>query len=300
LRSRTDRRICGKPIRKGRRPMTALKIALIQMRSGRHIAANVESVLMQVEHAARAGAKLIATPEMTTLLERDRDRFRAEMQTIDTNEIIAAFASAAKAHGVYLLIGSMPVALENQRFANRSFLFAPDGTLVATYDKMHLFDVAIDGNNMWTESALYAGGSDAVLVETPLANIGLSICYDLRFAALYRSLAQMGAQILTIPSAFTRPTGEAHWHALLRARAIETGCFVLAPAQGGVHEDGRETYGHSLVIDPWGAVIAEAQHDSPECLYAELSLDQVDAARRRLPSLNHDRAFQLKRVQVQF
>lgn len=280
--------------------MTALQIAVIQMRSGRHILANVETVLQQVEHAARAGAKMIATPEMTTLLERDRDRFRAEMMMIDTNEIIAAFASAAKTHGVHLLIGSMPVALDSQRFANRSFLFAPNGSLAATYDKLHLFDVAIDGNNMWTESALYAGGNHAVLVETPLANIGLSICYDLRFAALYRTLAQMGAQILTVPSAFTRPTGEAHWHALLRARAIETGCFVLAPAQGGVHEDGRETYGHSLVIDPWGAVIAEADHDSPECVFAELSLDQVDAARRRLPSLKHDRAFQPKRVQVQY
>ncbi len=279
--------------------MTALKIALIQMRSGRHILANVAAVLKQVEQAARAGAKFIATPEMTTLLERDRDRFRAEIQSVDADEIVAALAVAARDHGVYLLIGSMPVALENQRFANRSFLFAPDGSLAATYDKVHLFDVAIDGNNMWTESALYAGGHEAVLVETPVAKIGLSICYDLRFAALYRTLAQAGAQILTIPSAFTRPTGEAHWHALLRARAIETGCFVVAPAQSGVHEDGRETFGHSLVVDPWGTVIAEAAHDSPDVVLAELSLDQVDAARRRLPSLQHDRAFQLKRAQVQ-
>jgi deaminated glutathione amidase len=279
--------------------MNSLKIALIQMRSGQHIAPNVDAALGQIEAAAGRGAQFIVTPEMTTLLERDRMRFRAEMQARDPAKVIAAFAAAARRHGVFLMIGSMPVAVNQDRFANRCFLFAPDGACVATYDKIHLFDVAVDGNNTWTESALYAPGEDAILAETPFAKFGLSICYDLRFAALYRTLAQAGAQILTVPSAFTRPTGQAHWHALLKARAIETGCFVLAPAQGGVHEDGRETFGHSLVVDPWGSIIAEAAHDSPGCVLADLSLDQVDAARRRIPALQHDRPLPLKRVQVE-
>ena len=278
--------------------MTSLTVALIQMRSGRRIAPNVESALAAIADAARKGAELILTPEMTTLLERDRDRFRAEMLANDTGAILAAFASAARTHGVFLLIGSMAVALKTGRFVNRSVLFTPQGDCASVYDKIHLFDVAVDGNNNWTESALYAPGADAVLVETPFATLGLSICYDLRFAALYRLLAQAGAQILTVPSAFTRPTGEAHWHALLRSRAIETGSFVLAPAQGGTHEDGRETYGHSVVINPWGSIVAEAADDSPGCIIARLSLDEVAAARLRLPSLQHDQPLQLKRVEV--
>lgn len=205
--------------------MTSLTVALIQMRSGRRIAPNVESALAAIADAARKGAELILTPEMTTLLERDRDRFRAEMLANDTGAILAAFASAARTHGVFLLIGSMAVALKTGRFVNRSVLFTPQGDCASVYDKIHLFDVAVDGNNNWTESALYAPGADAVLVETPFATLGLSICYDLRFAALYRLLAQAGAQFspcrLLSHAPQARHTGtRCYGHARLKPAAL--------------------------------------------------------------------------------
>lgn len=213
--------------------------------------------------------------------------------------MIARLAEVARANQLYLHIGSLAIALEDGRFANRSVLFDPHGEIVATYDKIHLFDADLPGINAYRESATYAGGDRAVVVDTDHFKLGFSICYDMRFAGLYRTLAQAGAQVIAVPAAFTVPTGQAHWHVLLRARAIETGCFILAAAQGGHHANGRSTYGHSLVVAPWGEIVAEAQGDAPGLVFANLDLDAVAAARQRVPALANWREFSLAELPQQ-
>lgn len=270
-----------------------MKIGLVQMRSGRDMAANVEAACGLIEQAAEQGACYVQTPEMTTLVERDRQRLAAEVS--DTVVLSAAdrFSALARSLEILVHIGSMVVPLGDGRYANRAHLFGPDGGLIATYDKIHMFDVDLAGGESWRESAIYALGERAVVADVAFARIGFGICYDMRFAGLFRAQAQAGAQLLTAPAAFTRQTGQAHWHILLRARAIETGSFVAAAAQGGTHEDGRDTYGHSLIVDPWGGVVAEKGDDEPGVLMADLDLDKVADARQKIPALQHDRDFQL-------
>jgi deaminated glutathione amidase len=276
--------------------MTRIRAACVQMRSGVDVAPNIAEATALVRQAAEAGAMFIATPEMTNLLDIRPGMARPKIVAQDEDATLAAFQALANELGVWLLLGSIAVALEDEdRFANRSFLIGPDGKIIAQYDKIHMFDVEVGDGQTYRESRAYRPGTSAVLVETSIANIGMTICYDLRFPALYKTLAQAGAQILTVPAAFTRVTGEAHWHVLLRARAIETGCFVIAPAQGGKHEDGRETYGHSLIISPWGEILAEADGDEPGVIWADIDLDQVAKARARIPSLGNERAFSLNK-----
>ncbi len=268
----------------------AITVACAQMRSGVDPAANVAAASDLIREAAAGGATFIATPEMTTAIDRDADRLRAGLPVGEPLTEVDAFANLADALSVWLLIGSMPVRLDERRIANRAFLFAPDGRIAARYDKIHMFDVSLPDGESWRESAIYEPGDAAIVADTPLGPTGLTICYDIRFPALYRRLAQAGATAFCAPAAFTRQTGEAHWSTLLRARAIENGAFVVAPAQGGRHEDGRETYGHSMVVDPWGRVLGELGHDDPGVLLADIDPSAAAEARRRIPSLGLDRA----------
>jgi predicted amidohydrolase len=269
-----------------------IRAALIQLRSGRDMARNVAEASALVREAAGQGANFVSTPEMTNILEPDRPRLRSLAKPEAEDESVHAFAALARELGLWLNIGSLALKGEGEKLLNRSLLFAPDGSITARYDKIHLFDVDLPTGESLRESHAYEGGASAVLAETPLGPIGLTICYDMRFPHLYRALAKAGAKLFTVPSAFTVPTGQAHWHVLLRARAIETGSFVLAAAQGGRHESGRETYGHSLIVSPWGEVLAEAGTE-PGIIIADLDLAQSDLARSRIPALAHDRAFSL-------
>lgn len=275
--------------------MTKLKVACIQMRSGTQIAANIAAASALITQAAQAGATLIATPEMTNLVDIRPGMGRAKASTEADCPALAAFCTLAARLNIWLLIGSLAIRLDDEdRLANRSFLIGPDGALIARYDKIHMFDVELGDGQSYRESTSYRPGTRAVIARTPFADLGLSICYDVRFPALYRALGQAGASLITCPAAFTRLTGEAHWHILLRARAIETGAFLLAPAQTGRHEDGRETYGHALIVSPWGEIIAELADDTPGIVLAELDLGEVAKARARIPALRHDRAFQIE------
>jgi predicted amidohydrolase len=262
-----------------------LRLAAIQLRSGIDPAANRASAMPLLREAAIAGARFIATPENTMRLDRDRTRMLAAVGPEEGDAELKAWARAAQELGVWLLLGSGAIATGNGKVFNRSFVFNPDGKIAARYDKINLFDVTLGGGETYRESETVEGGAQAVVVEGPMsAKIGLTICYDLRFAPLYSALANAGAEIITVPAAFTVPTGQAHWETLLRARAIETAAFVIAPAQGGRHEDGRATYGHSLIVDPWGKVIAKLDHDEPGVLVADLDLDMVAAARAKIPA----------------
>ncbi|WP_297730596.1 carbon-nitrogen hydrolase family protein [uncultured Maricaulis sp.] len=267
-----------------------MEVALVQMRSGIDPTENVATASALIRAAAADGATFIATPETTHLVQKDADAAFAVMCTPETDPAIPVFAALAKELGIWLLIGSLAVRIAERRAANRSYLFSPAGEIATTYDKAHMFDVGLGQGETYRESDNYEGGDRLVVQDVDGARLGLSICYDIRFAYLYRRLAQAGAQILTVPAAFTRPTGRAHWDVLLRARAIETGSFVLAPAQGGLHADGRKTWGHSIIIGPWGETIAELDHDNPGLLRASLDLRKVAEARRRVPALEHDRA----------
>ncbi len=269
---------------------TSFKAALVQLRSGRSVERNVSDALDLIARASSQGADYIQTPECTTLLELDPERLKAETFPEAGNPALAAFAEAARKHGVWLHIGSAAVKVDDGRLANRSYLFRPDGSVAASYDKIHMFDVDLGNGEVYRESANYRGGCEAIVTPLPWGGLGLTICYDLRFPALYRALAQNGAAFISVPAAFTRITGEAHWNTLLRARAIETQTFVLAANQGGRHENGRETYGHSLIISPWGEVLAEGD-DSPGVIAAEIDPSVVLDVRRRVPSLEHDRTF---------
>lgn len=274
--------------------MASLVVACVQMRSGRDPAANREEAVARVREAADRGATYVQTPEMTALLERDKAALFDKIRAQDEDETIAALRDVARARRVTVHLGSLAVR-EGDKVANRAVVIGPDGAILATYDKIHLFDVDLPNGESWRESATYVRGERAVLVETPVAVIGVSICYDIRFPYLYRAYAEAGAALLTAPAAFTRQTGEAHWSVLQRARAIENGAFVVSAAQGGRHEDGRETYGHSIVVDPWGRVLAEGGTE-PGLVMAEIDLDAVAAARGRIPSLTHTRPVTVSRA----
>jgi hypothetical protein len=269
-----------------------MRVGLVQMCAGQSVAGNVAAASRLIGEAKAAGAELIVTPEMTTVIVPRRELMLAALGDSADGGAAEAFAALARRLSVNLLIGSMAVKRPDGRLANRSMLFGPDGARLAVYDKVHMFDVDLAGGESYRESRSYAAGDRLVVVEAAGARLGLSICYDVRFPALYRQLARAGAEIITVPSAFTVPTGQAHWHVLLRARAIETGAFVLAPAQTGRHESGRQTYGHSLVVAPWGEIVADGGVDQGVIL-ADINLEQVIEARRRIPALRHHRMFKL-------
>lgn len=275
-----------------------MRVALVQLTVGDDPGANLVQTRALVDQAIRGGAAFVLTPECTNILSSDRAHLRAMLRPEAEDETLAALRVMAAAGGVWLLVGSLGLQSGDAdgRFANRSLLIAPDGAVAARYDKIHMFDVNVSETEVYRESAAYRPGGRAVLAETPLGRLGMTVCYDLRFAGLYRRLAQAGAQVLTVPAAFNHITGAAHWEVLLRARAIETGSFVLAPAQCGFHPEtltggkGRRTHGHSLAVAPWGEVLADGGTE-PGVTFVDLDLAQVAAARGRIPSLQHDRDF---------
>jgi deaminated glutathione amidase len=274
-----------------------MRAGLVQLAVSDDPGANLPATVALVRQAAVGGADLILTPECTNALSSNRARQRALFHPEDTDPTLQSLREEAARAGKWLLIGSLGLLTHDAdgRFANRSFLIAPDGSIHTRYDKIHMFDVNVSEAEVYRESAGYRPGTQAVIAETALGRIGMTVCYDLRFPHLYRRLAQAGAQILTVPAAFNHITGAAHWEVLLRARAIETGCFVLAPAQTGFHAEqagkGRRTHGHSLAIAPWGEILSDAGTD-PGVTFADLDLAQVDKSRARIPSLTHDRAFE--------
>jgi len=271
-----------------------LKAALLQTRTPATQEAALGHILPLVREAAAGGAALIATPEGSNLLQKDKAQLLPILRSLDEDPVVVGLQAAAAELEVWILIGSALVKREGAghgKAANRSVLISPQGAITATYDKLHMFDVDLPTGETIRESALYEPGGRAVTAQAAGAVVGMTVCYDLRFPALYRALALAGAQVMTVPAAFTRPTGVAHWEILLRARAIETGSFILAPAQGGFHEDGRGTYGHSLAVAPWGEVIGHLDHDEPGVLFADLDLDAVAKARSAIPALANARAF---------
>jgi deaminated glutathione amidase len=271
---------------------SVFKAAMIQMRAGLSPAANLEAAVRMVGEAKAAGAEYVLTPEMTNIMEVKRERLFSNIVTEEADTSLATLRELARKLGITIHIGSLAIKLTPDRAANRSFLIDPKGEIAARYDKIHMFDVDLEGGESYRESRTYRPGEQAVLSDLPWGRLGLTICYDLRFPALYRALAEAGATMLTIPSAFTQQTGEAHWHVLIRARAIENGCFVFAAAQGGKHENGRETFGHSLIVDPWGRILAEGGTE-PGVVMAEIDMAEVAKARARIPSLQHGRRFEI-------
>lgn len=268
-----------------------LRIGLVQMTSGIDPEANACHLEAAVAELAGQGATLVFTPEMSGLLDRNPARLAAAARAEEEDRVLAAMRAAARAHGLAIALGSLAVrGGAGGRLCNRSFLIGPDGALLARYDKLHLFDVDLPGGERYRESATFAPGDRAVVADVAGVRLGLSICYDLRFPALHATLARAGAQLIAVPAAFTVPTGRAHWETLLRARAIETGCFLVAAAQTGRHEDGRETWGHSLVVDPWGELLLD-MGASPGTAAVDLDLGRVAEARARIPSLSHARPF---------
>ncbi len=268
------------------------KAAMIQMRSGLNPAANIDDAVRLIGEAKSAGADYVLTPEMTNILAAKREQLFAAVVEEESDVSLATLRELARKLGIYVHVGSLAIRISNDRAANRSFLIGPKGDIAARYDKIHMFDVDLADGESYRESRNYRPGELAVLADLPWGRLGLTVCYDLRFPALYRALAEAGATMLAIPSAFTKQTGEAHWHALMRSRAIENGSFVFAAAQGGKHENGRETYGHSLVVDPWGRIIAEGGTE-PGIVMADIDLAEVTKARARIPSLQHGRRFEI-------
>ncbi|WP_226780289.1 carbon-nitrogen hydrolase family protein [Oceaniglobus trochenteri] len=268
-----------------------LKLCMAQMTSADSHGPNIAFLRDAAARAADAGCHMLALPEVAGLCNRNAEKARAQVVAAKDDPFIAAACEAAARQGLWINTGSTPVAGPEGKFLNHGSLIDSQGEIVADYDKIHMFDVHLDGQDRIGESDTYAGGTRAVLTDTPWGRVGLSICYDLRFPALFRGLAQRGAGILFIPAAFTVPTGQAHWHVLLRARAIETGSFVVAPAQVGKHDDGRRTYGHSLVVSPWGEVICDMGGEDPGLAMVELELEQIARARRQIPSLTLERSF---------
>lgn len=271
-----------------------LHLALIQTRTPAKAAAGLAHVEPLIRQAAAEGATFIATPEGTNFLEQRRGLRDEALSSEQADVAVQGLQALAAELKIWLLVGSAIVAADQDgdaRAANRSLLINPQGQITARYDKLHVFDVDLANGETYRESRSIRPGDQAVVARTPWGGLGLTICYDVRFPHLHRQLAKAGAQIISVPAAFTRPTGEAHWEVLLRARAIETGCFVIAPAQGGTHEDGRKTWGRSMVISPWGAVIAKADHDEAGILHAHIDLAEVDKARASIPALTHDREF---------
>src|SRR5919112_4512742 len=266
--------------------------ACIQMRSGRDVLKNRDDAVALVREAASQGADFAQTPEMTSLVCRDRAELFSKVGAEAQDPVLAALREVARERGIVVHLGSIAVK-DGDKVANRGFLIGQDGEIVASYDKIHLYDVDLPNGESWRESATYTGGERAVLAETPWGRLGMTICYDVRFAALYKALAENGAAFLSAPAAFTRQTGEAHWHVLHRARAIETGSFMISAAQGGLHEDGRETFGHSLIVDPWGRVLAEGGTE-PGVILAEIDPSFVADARARIPALKHARPYRVE------
>jgi predicted amidohydrolase len=265
---------------------------LIQMRSGLNPPANLAAAVKLIEEAKAQGADYVLTPEMTNILEVKRERLFAAIVAEESDLSLATFRELARRLGIFLHVGSLAIKLLPDKAANRSFLIDRQGEIIARYDKIHMFDVDLANGESYRESRSYRPGEIAVVADLPWGRLGLSVCYDLRFPALYRALAEAGSSFLAIPSAFTRQTGEAHWHVLNRARAIENGSFVLAAAQGGKHENGRETFGHSLVVDPWGRILAEGGTE-PGVVLASIDPAEVAAARAKIPSLQHGRRFEI-------
>ncbi|HWK47131.1 MAG TPA: carbon-nitrogen hydrolase family protein [Stellaceae bacterium] len=269
-----------------------LTVACVQVSAGREIGPNMQVAGDLIRRARDAGADFITTPENVALMEPKRELRRQKVTDEASHEGLAGFRELARETGAWLLAGSLWVRLgeADDRFANRSYLIDPTGEVAASYDKIHMFDVDLASGESYRESAAFRPGERAVLAETPWAPVGMTVCYDMRFGALYRALAHAGAEILTVPASFTVPTGRAHWHVLLRARAIETGCFVIAAAQTGTHAEGRKTYGHSLIVDPWGEVLADAGEEVG-FITAQIDLARVAEVRGMVPSLRHDRRF---------
>ena len=268
------------------------KAAMIQMRSGLAPAANIEAAVRMIGEAKSAGADYVQTPEMTNILAARREQLFAAIVEEQSDAALAALRELARQLGIYIHVGSLAIRISAERAANRGFLIDRTGEIAARYDKIHMFDVDLGNGESYRESNNYRAGEAGVLADLPWGRLGVTICYDLRFPALYRALAEAGATMLAIPSAFTQKTGEAHWHVLNRARAIENGCYVFAAAQGGKHENGRETFGHSLIVDPWGRVLAEGGSE-PGVVMAEIDPAEIAKARGRIPSLEHGRRFEI-------
>ena len=269
------------------------RAALVQLRAGRAIAPNLDQAEALIRQAAKGGADYVQTPENSALMELEPERVLALVQPEAESVPLSRLRSLAVELGIWLHIGSLGIKIGEGRVANRSYVIDPEGEIAARYDKLHMFDVDLAGGESYRESQYYAPGSKAVIAELPFGRLGMTICYDLRFPALYRALATEGANLIAIPAAFTKQTGQAHWHVLVRARAIETGAFVLAATQGGLHENGRETFGHSMIVSPWGEILAEAGED-PEVIFADIDLGASDEARVRIPALKHGRDFEIE------
>lgn len=270
------------------------KIAVLQMTSGIDPRANAETLCAAIAEAGDKGAVMLFAPEMSGLVDRNRQRAAPHIRSEEDSPFVAAMRNAAAKAGMWVHLGSLPVTGPDGRSRNRSLVIAADGSIAARYDKIHLFDIDLPGGESWRESSAYGPGDQAVVVDTPVGRLGLTICYDLRFPKLFAALADAGAEVLVVPAAFTVPTGQAHWHVLLRARALDQGCFVVAAAQTGHHEDGRDTYGHSLVIDPWGAVLADAEEAASAggtLIYAVIDSERISEIRGRLPLRQHARHF---------
>lgn len=269
----------------------SLKVACVQVTSTTDIAENIEISSALIREAHGQGAQLIGLPEVVNLVQRSRKKSAEVVQTQENETSLKAYRKLAAELGIWLHTGSLVIKLlDDERNVNRSFLIDDTGAIAATYDKIHMFDVDLENGVSFRESKAFRPGDRAVVADTPWGGLGMTVCYDVRFAYLYRALAQAGARILMVPAAFTRQTGQAHWHILLQARAIETGCFVVAPAQCGDHEDGRETYGHSLIIAPWGEILADGGEE-PGVVIADLDFARIEKARHMVPALSHDREF---------
>jgi predicted amidohydrolase len=270
------------------------RTACIQNTATRDIKANINWVCQRIDESHDAGAEFITMPESVGLIEPVNEKIPTQCFTEQQDVGLLAFQKKAKQLKVTILVGSQLIKLDDQRIVNRSFLVSDQGDITARYDKLHMFDIELANGESYLESGVISAGDKAVLAATPWGELGMSICYDLRFAALYRTLAQNGAQFITIPAAFTQTTGKAHWHTLVQARAIETGCYVIAPNQCGHHADKRYSWGHSLIVNPWGEILADGGAE-PGIIYADIELAEVDLARSKIPALNNDREFTLER-----
>ena len=270
--------------------MSNLKVACIQTNSKSDPNINIREVSSLIRAARSNGAELITTPEVVGMLEPNREKALNKAQPENYHGVLREFRALSRDLAIWLLIGSISIKLSNGKLANRSFLINPDGQIIARYTKIHMFDVEVNDGSIYRESATYQPGTSACLARTPWGLVGLTVCYDIRFPALYRDLAKAGAKIIFIPSAFTEVTGEAHWHILQRARAIENGCFIVSAAQTGMHEQNRKTFGHSIIVDPWGNILADADKDIG-FITADLDLNLVDEVRKKIPSLTHDREY---------
>ena len=269
--------------------MTRVRIALYQAQSGIDPAANAARLVSAVRDAAAGGAAMLFTPEMSGMLDRERERAKAKVRSEEEDIVLAAVRGAAREAGLWVHLGSLALSGPNDKLVNRGFVIDDQGAIRARYDKIHLFDVDLPTGESWRESGMYEPGRDAIVVDgTPVGRLGLTICYDLRFPALFERLSEAGAEVIALPAAFTVPTGEAHWQVLLRARAIEAELFIVAAAQAGHHEDGRDTYGHSLVADPWGAVLVEMNRE-PGLAFADIDLGTIAEVRGRIPVMDHRR-----------